>query len=369
MGKSSTFCPLQIHQIMLSELFTKDCAVDNKIASLFTAPVPQPVIAKSEPPAAEPTENTTEIIVQEEKPQQRKRPKHARNNDEDEDVLEMDSTDPNATQMKKNRDTPEKLLRTVFVGNVSSLVNDKANLSMFKALFKECGEIESIRFRSIALAKPMPRKIGYITKQFNTNRDTFNAYVVYKTAEQAAVAVEALNGTLFLEKHLRVDRCLTTLNVSNNDPEATGVSGKTKAEKKMDAKRCVFVGNLDYRIEDEALYQHFQVCGDIEYVRIIRDRATGMGKGFGYVCFQDAASTVLALELNNEKLNDRELRVTECSMKLSIASSDKKINRSGYEARKKDRVKKGKKGDKKKEKKIGKNTDKKPRHGKKVSKK
>ena len=38
-------------------------------------------------------------------------------------------------------------------------------------------------------------------------------------------------------------------------------------------------------IEEESVRQQFSVCGTITNVRVIRDRTTGAGKGFGYVTF------------------------------------------------------------------------------------
>lgn len=45
-------------------------------------------------------------------------------------------------------------------------------------------------------------------------------------------------------------------------------------------------------ISDDAVREHFSVCGDIVGVRIVRDRKTGLGKGFGYVLFEVCVSAV-----------------------------------------------------------------------------
>ena len=37
--------------------------------------------------------------------------------------------------------------------------------------------------------------------------------------------------------------------------------------------------------EENALRDHFDECGDITNVRIIRDKKTGLGKGIGYIQF------------------------------------------------------------------------------------
>ena len=39
-------------------------------------------------------------------------------------------------------------------------------------------------------------------------------------------------------------------------------------------------------VEEEPVREHFEDCGDVEGVRIIRDRQTGLGKGFGFVLFK-----------------------------------------------------------------------------------
>lgn len=46
------------------------------------------------------------------------------------------------------------------------------------------------------------------------------------------------------------------------------------------------MGNLSYDISDDAVREHFSVCGGVVAVRIVRDRNTGLGKGFGYVLFE-----------------------------------------------------------------------------------
>ena len=48
----------------------------------------------------------------------------------------------------------------------------------------------------------------------------------------------------------------------------------------------MFVGNLPFDVQDEDIYTHFARCGEVEFVRIIRDKKTNIGKGFGYVQFK-----------------------------------------------------------------------------------
>jgi RNA recognition motif-containing protein len=74
----------------------------------------------------------------------------------------------------------------------------------------------------------------------------------------------------------------------------------------------VFVGNLAFDAQEEDLWNFFKDSGDIENVRIIRDRKTNLGKGFAYVQFQDRASVDVALRLHDTKMGTRKLRVVRC---------------------------------------------------------
>ncbi|RKP12533.1 hypothetical protein BJ684DRAFT_16986 [Piptocephalis cylindrospora] len=204
---------------------------------------------------------------------------------------------PRSGKPERGPEDPTKNARTLFVGNVPVACLEKAEFKLFKALFREHGEIESLRFRSIALPEPMPRKVAYTQKRIHNERDVLNVYIVYKEKAAVKAAVKAKNGTLFLEKHLRVDR-----------------AEKKSVEKgQVDHRRSVFVGNLAFDVEEEAVWKHFEGCGQIVNVRVIRDKQTNLGKGFGYVLFSDRPAVHLALQMNGMRLGKRALRVATSS--------------------------------------------------------
>jgi nucleolar protein 12 len=220
----------------------------------------------------------------------------------EEEEVEQETTVTSKVSGKKTRkqqkeELIEKNERTLFVGNVSTLVVEKEHTREFKKLFQEFGPLESIRFRSIAFAAHMPRKEAFLQKKFHEKRDTLNAYVVFQKKEDLEKAL-GLNGVVFMEKHLRVDRT------------------ETSQEKQRDTKKSVFVGNLSFDITDEALWTAFGDL-DIEYVRVIRDRKTNVGKGFGYIQFKDKSAVPLALKLNGTSVGGRPVRVTKSSEKLA----------------------------------------------------
>ncbi|XP_063958493.1 RNA-binding protein 34-like [Lytechinus pictus] len=200
--------------------------------------------------------------------------------DDDEDVGPKKKRKPLQEPMD-----PAVLDRTVFVGNLP--VNIKKN--ELKGLFKSYGTIESVRFRSMGVADPsMSKKVAAIKQELNPKRTSFNAYIVFEEEKCAQAALES-NGRLVNKHHMRVDIA------SNN--------------KKHDMKHSLFIGNLPFNIDDEAVRNHFQEFGTVQGVRLIRDKATGMGKGFGYVLFEDSSSVEFALKMDGSKLKGRSLRV------------------------------------------------------------
>ncbi|KNE55327.1 hypothetical protein AMAG_01229 [Allomyces macrogynus ATCC 38327] len=201
----------------------------------------------------------------------------------------------------------EKLARTVFVGNVTIKASEKAIDQKFKQLFAEYGKVESVRYRSIAFSDALPRKLNFKLKNFHPSRDTMHAYVVFTDAASARKAAGAVNGTVFENKHLRTDYC---------GPDAPAKGGadddEAVAKRTRDPKRCVFVGNVPFDVEDEELWEFFGQVAEVDSVRVIRDRKLGIGKGFAYVQFKERSSVPLALKLHETKFRNKPLRIFKC---------------------------------------------------------
>ncbi|XP_032955689.1 RNA-binding protein 34 [Rhinolophus ferrumequinum] len=175
--------------------------------------------------------------------------------------------------------------RTVFVGNLPVTCNKKK----LKSFFKEYGQIESVRFRCVIPAEgTLSKKLAAIKRKMHPDQKNINAYVVFKDETAATKALNRNGAQIADGFRIRVDLASET---SSRD------------------KRSVFVGNLPYKIEESAVEDHFLDCGSIVAVRIVRDRVTGLGRGFGYVLFENTDAVHLALKLNNSELMGRKLRV------------------------------------------------------------
>uniref|UniRef100_A0A7M4FI45 RNA binding motif protein 34 n=1 Tax=Crocodylus porosus TaxID=8502 RepID=A0A7M4FI45_CROPO len=198
--------------------------------------------------------------------------KRLKNQNPDAITKSLDSSEKEAgvKQHKKKQISQAEMLknkRTVFVGNLPI----HCTTQMLTSVFKEYGQIESVRFRSLVPAED--------------------------TLSKKLAAIK--NGTQIAKGfHIRVDLA--------------------SAANSHDNKRSIFLGNLSYDLEDEAVREHFSECGNVVAVRIVRDGNTGIGKGFGYVLFENTDAVHLALKLNNSELKGRKLRVKRCAEKEKV---------------------------------------------------
>ncbi|KAJ1877095.1 hypothetical protein LPJ57_004132 [Coemansia sp. RSA 486] len=58
----------------------------------------------------------------------------------------------------------------------------------------------------------------------------------------------------------------------------------------------IFVGSLDFRIDDEALKEAFSVFGEVVEAKVIIDRQLERSRGFGFVSFATPEEAAAALE-------------------------------------------------------------------------
>ncbi|XP_006216535.1 RNA-binding protein 34 isoform X1 [Vicugna pacos] len=200
---------------------------------------------------------------------------------------DVDETVVNQRKKIQSNQEEERLKneRTVFVGNLPVTCNKKK----LKSLFKEYGQIESVRFRSLIPAEgTLSKKLAAITRKVHPDQKNINAYVVFKDESAATRALERNGAQIADGFRIRVDLA---------------------SESSSRDKRSVFVGNLPYKIEESAVEKHFLDCGSVVAVRVVRDQVTGAGRGFGYVLFENTDAVHLALKLNNSELMGRKLRV------------------------------------------------------------
>ena len=74
----------------------------------------------------------------------------------------------------------------------------------------------------------------------------------------------------------------------------------------------LYVGNLPYETTESDLQTLFASAGQVSTVTIVRDRATGQPRGFGFVEMSDAEGAQRAIsEFDRHQLGGRNLTVNE----------------------------------------------------------
>jgi nucleolar protein 12 len=107
------------------------------------------------------------------------------------------------------------------------------------------------------------------------------------------------------------------------------MAGKDEGKvQEHDQSKAVFLGNVKFNEQEDNIRRHFEKCGSITDVRLVRDTATGMGKGFGYVNFATTDAVEKAVRLNGTLLNERALRVSRAvnRPKKTITLMEKKTS-------------------------------------------
>ncbi len=86
----------------------------------------------------------------------------------------------------------------------------------------------------------------------------------------------------------------------------------------------IYVGNLNYNLSEDDLRQVFEEFGEVTSAKIIIDKYSGRGKGFGFVEMANDDEATAAIEA----LNDKE--VSGRNMKVNQAREKSDDNRRSY---------------------------------------
>lgn len=74
----------------------------------------------------------------------------------------------------------------------------------------------------------------------------------------------------------------------------------------------IYVGNLDYKVNEEELQELFEEYGSVSSSKIIMDKFSGRSKGFGFVEMDnDDEANEAITNLDGTVMNDREITVNK----------------------------------------------------------
>ncbi len=89
--------------------------------------------------------------------------------------------------------------------------------------------------------------------------------------------------------------------------------------------RKLYVGNLPYSVDQQALETAFAEFGTVDSAKVISDRDTGQSKGFGFVEMSSDAEAQKAIQgMNGTDMGGRDVKVNEAKPQAP------RENRGGY---------------------------------------
>ncbi len=78
----------------------------------------------------------------------------------------------------------------------------------------------------------------------------------------------------------------------------------------------IYVGNLDFKVDEEDLKGIFEEYGNVSEARVITDKFSGRSKGFGFIVMNDQSEAEKAIEeLSGATLENRQMVVNEAREK------------------------------------------------------
>jgi len=93
------------------------------------------------------------------------------------------------------------------------------------------------------------------------------------------------------------------------------VTGRSVPIVKDSTQMKIYVGNMNFNTDEDALRDAFAAHGAVDDVAIITDRDTGRPRGFAFVTMPDDAARAAIEALNGQELDGRTLTVNEARAK------------------------------------------------------
>jgi hypothetical protein len=148
----------------------------------------------------------------------------------------------------------------------------------------------------------------------------FKAAKVAALAEATRILAETTsNVCLQKEKaEIEVDR-------SDNKPPALAidqgstsphdVAGTHAAETQVGQNHRIFVGGLRHDVTEAVLHRDFAECGRILELKIMKDKETGLSRGFAFIRFADEAAVEAAMKYDGDDFGGQRLKISRAEGK------------------------------------------------------
>ncbi len=93
----------------------------------------------------------------------------------------------------------------------------------------------------------------------------------------------------------------------------------------------IFVGNLNFKLEEEELREVFEEYGEVSSAKIIKDKFTNRSRGFGFVEMpNDEEANKAIRELDGAELDGRNMNVNEARERQNNNNRSNNYSRREY---------------------------------------
>ena len=82
-------------------------------------------------------------------------------------------------------------------------------------------------------------------------------------------------------------------------------------------ERTLYIGNLAYTAVEEDLELAFESFGEIEDIKLMRDRETGRSRGFAFITFEKESEFRAAMVMDGKEIAGRPIRVNQAKERQS----------------------------------------------------
>jgi len=172
------------------------------------------------------------------------------------------------------KDGSKEFQRTLYVGNVPF-------------------GMEPPDLKKVLLDAIKPIKVDFRTHQRdNTQRRRgLNSIQTATNSEQKSSDVSIIAFLVFqnMEEANKGGNILYDLELEGNKLIVEYSKGRNRLQYQANQVRVLHVSNLAYSVDAEQITKKFRLFGEIDEVRLIKDRSTGKSKGYGFVEFRNPA--------------------------------------------------------------------------------
>lgn len=184
---------------------------------------------------------------------------------------------------------PQDANEQVFVGNLNWAIDD----DIVKEFFKDCGTINNCKW----------------LEDKESGRFKGCGFLTFDSVESATKAC-AKQGEMLMDRELTINFAKNSGGSKGGGDKGGGRFANKPLSEKPEGCKQVFVGNLSFDIDDDAMYAFAdELKDDVAKIRWLTDRESGDFKGCGFVEFYSTESVDKFVAKNGEKLMGRPIRI------------------------------------------------------------